>query len=394
LRVVILLWVFLLALFRIQLSFLGYLDFIYEKKKIVTAKVVNQYKKKNYYVLKLKNNEVSFYTTSRDNLKNLLNETIKLNILTDKISFLGYLTTFYAPSYNLKLKPINFIEEYIERQHKSTEMSNLFKALFLGESLEHQTRVKLSTLGISHLFALSGLHLGFISFLLFLIISPVYKIFHQKYPYRNKYVDIGIIVLVVEFLYLKFTNFPPSLIRAFVLEVVLFIFFYTLREIMSFKVLFLTLIVSFFIFFTKILSIGFLLSIAGVFYIYLFFNYFKFSFFNSIVLSFYMFLVMFIFSHTFFGNMNNFQLFSPIVNLLFSLFYPLEVFLHLIGLGGLLDKFVLWYLDFGEKFYYVNISVYFLIFFVCLSFIAIKKKWAFYGINLISLIVLIGSIKF
>jgi hypothetical protein len=65
-----------------------------------------------------------------------------------------------------------------------------------------------------------------------------------------------------------------------------------------------------------------------------------------------------------------------------------------VGFGGMFDKVVLWYLDFGEKFYYVNISVYFLAFFIILSFIAIKKKWAFYGINLISFIVLTGSIKF
>ncbi len=392
-RVVVVFWILLLIVFRLQFSFLGFLDFKYKPSQTLDVKVVNQYKKKNYFVLKIKNETLTFYTTSKENLKNLLNENISLTILTKNVGFWGYLTTFYAFSYNMKLKPISFLEEKIEKQHQSIKISNLFKALFLGSSIDFDTRKQLAALGVSHLFALSGLHLGFISFILFMIISPVYRFFHKKFPYRNKLVDIGIVVLIMEFLYLKFTSFPPSLIRAYVLEVVVFFFFFTLRDILNIKILIYTFFIAFFVFFTKIFSIGFLLSMVGVYYIYLFFNYYKANLYTSFLLSFYMFLVMFIWGHCFFGYMNNYQLLSPIINILFSVFYPLEVVLHFLGLGGIFDGIILKYLSFGGKYYYVNISLWFLIFFILLSFIAIKKKWAFYGINLLAFIILISSVK-
>ena len=384
---------FLFILLRMQLLFLNYLSFSYPFIKTVEAKVVNQYLKKDYWVLRLKNREVTFYITTKDNIKNLLNENIKVNIFTNKITFWGYLTSFYAVSYNLRLLEVFKVEKYIESQHKNEEIINLFKALFLGESMNYKTRKKLGALGISHLMALSGLHLGFISFFLFLMLNFFYKKVHKFFPYRNKWIDIGFIVLIMEFLYLWAVGFPPSLIRAFVLESVLFLVAVSFGNLFSVKALIITGCLSLFLFANKIFGIGFLLSMAGVFYIYLFFNYFKANFYNSILLSFYMFLVMFVWGHYFFGYMSNYQLLSPVVNILFSVFYPLGVCLHLFGMGGVFDEIILKYLALGEKYYYVNISIWFLIFFTLLSIIAIKKKWAFYGINLLAFIVLISSVR-
>ena len=378
---------------KFQLLFLFYLRFIDRPVTEIEAKVVNQYKKKNYYVLKLKNKNLTFYTINRDNLKNLLNDNIKIKIFTKNLTFYGFLTTFYATSFDLKLMPLSFFEALIEKQHKSTEISNLFKALFLGESIDYNTRKKLSALGISHLFALSGLHLGFISLFLYFLFLPFYNFFHKKFPFRNRYIDLGIIILFIEFLYLCFTNFPPSLIRAFFMEVILFIFAFSLQNILSVKVLIFTIVLAFLIFTFKILSLGFLLSILGVYYIYLFFRYFKFNFLNGIFLSFYMFIAMFVWGHYFFGNMNNYQLLSPFVNIAFPFFYATELLLHLLGFGGLMDNLIIKYLSLGEKFYYINVNVLFLSIFAFLSFIAFKKKWAFYGINLLAVIVLIGSIR-
>jgi competence protein ComEC len=392
LKKVIILWVFLAFLLRLQISFLNYLDFIYSPVREVKAKVINQYKKKNYYVLKLKNREVTFYTTNRDDLKNLLNENVSLKIFPQKISFFGYLKTFYVPSFDLRLLPLKSVEYFIEKQHDSKEMQNLFKALFLAEAVDYGTRQKLSALGISHLFALSGFHLGFISLILFLVFGGVYKFFQRFFPYRNRWIDIGVLVLGVEFFYLYVSFFPASLIRAYIMEVVLFLFAFYLKNPFSLKVLLITVLIGFYIFFMKVFGIGFLLSVVGVYYIYLFFRYFKPTFLNGIFLSFYLFLMMFVWGHCFFSQMNIYQLFSPVVNVAFSIFYPLEVFLHMLGIGGILDGWIEWYLSFGEKFYYVNITFWFLVLFAFLSVLAFFKKWAFYGINLLALIIILASI--
>ncbi len=263
--VVILLFIFLAFILRIQISFFNFLNFIDKPVREINVKVINQYKKKNYYVLKLKNRQLTFYTISRDNLKYLLNENITLKIFTKNITFWGYITKFYAPSFDLKLLDASFLDKWIENQHSNKKAINIYKALFLGESIDYETRQELSSLGISHLFALSGFHLGFISFSLFLIFGTFYKKFHRYFPYQNIYFDIGVLVLFVEFAYLYITSFPPSLIRAYVMEVILFLFAVKLKNIFDLKILFLTFFVSFFIFFTKIISIGFLLSILGVF---------------------------------------------------------------------------------------------------------------------------------
>ncbi|WP_456480591.1 ComEC/Rec2 family competence protein [Nautilia sp.] len=371
---------------------MNYLDFRYDKLKDVDVKVVNQYKKRGkrgeYFVLKLKTKDLTFYTVSRENLKNILNENVKLALITSGVSFKDYLFTFYAPSFNLRLLPVSALDEFIEKQHSDIRMTNIYKALFLGESIDYKTRRELSALGVSHLIALSGLHLGFISLFLYLVFTPVYKIFQKKFPYRNRFVDLAVLVFVIEFFYLYVTGFPPSLIRAYVLEIVVFLYAYYLQNPFSLKVLGVVFLFSLLIFGEKVFSIGYFLSITGVFYIYLFFRYYKPTFANSVLMSFYMFAVMFVISHSFFGNFNPYQFLSPFVNLLFAVFYPLEILLHLFGVGGMFDGIVLKYLQLGESFEIVKFPLWFGVVFLGLCVFAFFSKRMFYGINLISLAVI------
>ncbi len=380
----------LFSVVKFEFLFFNYLSFIYKPRRVIEARVIAQYKKRDYYVLKLKNREVTFYTTTYEDLKNLINDKLRLKIFTKNLSFLGYLTSFYAPSYDIKLLPLSKVDKFIEIQHKERKISNLFRALFLGESMDYQTRLALSSLGIAHLFALSGLHLGIISFLVFFIVRLFYSFFHKYFPYRNLYFDVGLIVLGVEFLYLYFTNFPPSLIRAYLLEVILFFMFFTLRDVLRFRVLGLLLGVSFLFFTFSVFTLGFLLSFLGVFYIYLFFNYFKPNFKNSILLSFYLFVVMSVYSFYFFHKSSDFIFLAPFITLLFPFFYVVEVVLHLLNMGGSLDFLVKGVLSLG-KVREVDVSLVEVLVFLFLSLMAIKKKWAFYGINVIGLIFVLRS---
>jgi competence protein ComEC len=175
------------------------------------------------------------------------------------------------------------------------------------------------------------------------------------------------------------------------MEIVIFIsLIYLEKE--PLKILIFTFLVSLIIFFEKVFSIGYFLSFIGVYYIFLFFKYFKINFLNSIILSFYMFLMMFVVSHFFFYNFNYYQFLSPIVNVLFTFFYPLSIFLHIFGIGDLFDNLIKLYLNMGEKSYYVKINYFILFTFLLLSFIAYYRKWAFYGINVLALSILLFNI--
>jgi competence protein ComEC len=365
---------FLLFMFFLNISYkyFEYKNFI-SKAQFITAKIVNQYKKKNYWVLKLKNNKIEFYTTTKDDLKDILNSKVEVGIITKRVSFWQYLTIFYAPTFNLGILEKEKYKKWIENQHKNKYIANIFNALFFGDSLYYKTRQELSTLGISHLLALSGLHLAIISGILYLILTPFYNFFMP--PYRNRNIDLGIIILMILFCYLYFVGFPPSLVRSFLMEIIAFIFAFYLRDILSFKLLFLTAIFGIIIFPSFLVSIGFFLSLSGVFLIFLFFKYFKPTFINGVlILPIYLYFAMILISHYFFGNFNFYQLFSPFVSIFFTIFYPFELFLHLIGEGGILDEVIKSYLTLGDKFItFYTPSFLFYIYLGLLGYFAMKK---------------------
>ena len=377
---------------NLSIYYVKYLNFKSHKFLNLEAKITNQYKKtkhnKSYFVLKLKSGNLDFYTTSRDNLKDILNKKVYLTIITSNITFYQYLTTFYAPSFYLGVFRDKWYKNFISKQHQNKTIENIYDALYFADSPYYKTRQEFSALGVSHLIALSGLHLGFLSAILYFLFSPIYKFFQKRYfPYRNRFFDLGILVLTILASYLYFVSFPPSLTRSFVMEVLLFIFAIRLKDIFSFWVLFWTAVFVIILFPKYIFSIGLFLSLAGVFYIYLFFHHFKFSKFKIfIILPFYLYLIMTPLAHYFFHQFNYYSFLSPIVSVLFEVFYPLSIILHLINHGNLFDSIILDYLNLGKEFISIKTSVYTFTFLVTISFISIFNKKFFYLLIISSII--------
>lgn len=104
---------------------------------ICTVWVEKQYKKKNYWVLKLQSTEgFSFYTSSRDNLKNLEGEHLSLRLFIKDLDFFSYMKGFYAPTQILsglesKLQRYSLMDS-LDTLH-SESISPLYKALFFAE---------------------------------------------------------------------------------------------------------------------------------------------------------------------------------------------------------------------------------------------------------------------
>jgi competence protein ComEC len=371
----------ILAVFFVNICYKynEYKNFI-SKYQFVKAKIVNQYKKQNHWVLKIKNNTLTFYTTTKDDLKDILNQNIEVGVVTKKISFWGFLTSFYAPTYHLGVLDKPKYKSFVQEQHKNKYIQNLFCALFFGDSLYHKTRIQLANLGISYLLALSGLHLAILSGFLYFLFAPIYSFFVK--PYRNKNIDLGILILIVLFCYLWFVGFPPSLVRSFVMEVLAFLFAFSLRNVVSFELLFFSALMCIALFPSFIISIGFFLSVSGVFLIFLFFKYFKATWLNGvIVLPIYLFFSMFLISHYFFGNFSIYQFLSPFISIVFTIFYPLEILLHLVGYGDIMDKVIEFYLNLGnsgENIYTPKIVFYIYIFVLLLV--------AFWGDNLLKFV--------
>jgi competence protein ComEC len=397
----LILFLSILFSFNIFLKYKQFQDFKSSKYFKTSAIVLSQYikttkKGKKYTVLKLKtDNSLKFYGISwQKNLKNMQSDRIKLKINTKKISFYRYLKGFFAPVYGMKIISPNAglkqkISTIIQNEHKNRSIKELFSALFLGTSLQKNLRKKIQTLGISHLVAISGFHLGVLSAILFFILTPIYRFFQDKFfPYRNLRLDLMIVTLFLLFGYLYLVGFMPSLIRAYTMLVIIYILYIRHIEIISFQTLALTTVLLLSFFPNLLFSISFWFSISGVFYIFLFLRYFPFlkPWQIIILLNFWVYLMMQPIVHAIFGLFSLYQIYSPILSMLFIIFYPLELFLHIINHGDLLDGMILKLFSIKASIVQIKTPLWFLILFILFSLFSAYKKIFLYILVLLDIL--------
>ncbi|WP_291953086.1 ComEC/Rec2 family competence protein, partial [Campylobacter sp.] len=339
---------------------------------------------KKYQVLKLKNSKFTFYTLNYKILNLDQNKLINLKIITKNINFKDYLSkNFFIPSYDIEQissnKQENFITQYFLNQHQNTKIIEFYGALFFAKNISYQLRQDINFYGIAHLIAISGYHLGLLFSFCFLILTPIYAFFQKKYfPYRNLKFDISLLVFILLISYTFLINFPPSYIRALCMALFGFYLYCKNINILSFNFLFLSVACCISIFPQLLFSVGFLFSILGVFYIYLYFYHFKNSFSNLthiFFLNFWTFLAM-ILPVLYFFPLLSFQQFLAIpLSIIFVIFYPLVLLLHIIGYGDFLDKILIHFFDI--KFYSIDfkVSFYFYLAYLFMSLLAIFNKY-------------------
>jgi len=346
--------------------------------------VENQYRKKNFWVLKLRSEEgFYFYTTSREDLKNLSGYNLQVRVFTQKLDFLSYLKGFYLPSVLLSRESLRQ-ERYVMMQRldeiHTGQPLTVFKALFFAGPIDKALRQKLSVLGINHLLAISGFHLGVLSFILFTLLKLIYMPIQGRFfPYRNSFRDLSVIVLVSLFVYLYFLNFVPSLLRAFSMSLFAFFLYDRGMKILSFASVFWVVMFLISMWPKLLFSLGFWLSVAGVFYIFVFLHYMKSikPWQSFILLHGWVYLAMLPIVHVFFGTFSLHQLYSPLLTMLFILFYPLELFLHLIGQGASLDFLLTALLSVQTKAVDIMLPLWSLFLYIFLSLLAVLHKFFF-----------------
>ncbi len=384
---------FFVVIFFINISFeyYKYKNLTQEEIYTNTSKIINIYDKPNYKVLKLSNNDFTFFTSTKNNFNK--NNNIFISIITTNIDFISYLKGFYAKSFNIYENPINNqnslfdkAKSYIDSEHKNKNISSLFNALFLAIPLDKDLQNIISSYGISHLIAISGFHLSVLSLIVYFIFNILYKPIHQRYlPYRNKQYDLLLVSSIVLFLYLIFLSSQAPLLRAFVMYIFAIFALRSNIKLLSFTTLLLCILIIISLFPKLLFSLSFWFSICGVFYIFLFLQYFKSL--NKIVLfiflNIWLYLAINPISHMFFANTSLYQLFSPFLTMLFSIFYPLELLLHLVNMGNILDKYIEIFLNHTIEVKNSFTNIYFFIFYLIVSFASIKSKKAFILLNIL-----------
>ncbi|EMH01509.1 ComEC/Rec2 family competence protein [Helicobacter pylori] len=348
----------LLLAINLYLEYLNHQKLDFSKPTILNAQILLQYPKtkdqKTYFVLKLQSKGMIFYTTIKEPLKNLQYRYAQFFGKIKPCSFLESLKSCFFQTYSFSLtRKQDFkshLRHFIDSAHSNALVGNLYRALFIGDSLNKDLRDRANALGINHLLAISGFHLGILSMSVYFLFSLFYIPLQKRYfPYRNAFYDIGVLVWVFLLGYLLLLDFLPSFFRAFLMGLLGFLACFFGVRILSFKLLVLACCIAIALLPKLLFSVGFLLSVCGVWYIFLFLKHTQIFFkdssflmrsFQAIALSVLVFLNMLIVAHAFFPMFSPYQLFSIPLGLIFIVFFPLSLFLHAVGLGSLLDHFL------------------------------------------------------
>jgi competence protein ComEC len=349
LTLVTLAFVFVVRLFW---EYESYQSFISKPFYFTYVTVIQSYQKiKNanaYQVLKVKSDEgLNFYTTLYEDQK-LQHKRLRLQLFPDKqIHFTDYLGTFYIKSRirqrdELRETAKDRLLKMVEAQHAKRELASFYNAIFFATPLESRLREKITLLGVNHLVALSGFHLGILWGLVYGILLLLYKPLQQRFfPYRYALIDIGSIAILFLGFYGWFVGFPDSLLRSYAMVLIGWIVLVLGMELLSFTFLTTVVMALIAVFPFLIVSLGFALSVAGVFYIFLLLQYAKevnVKVITFILIPFGIFILMLPIVHTFFSETSYYQLLSPLLSVLFVPFYPVAMVLHLFEIGDVLDE--------------------------------------------------------
>lgn len=389
---VFVLMIFFIFLINLSIEYSVYQELVDEEIYETKVEILNIYEKNKYNVLKLKNNNFIFFTNFEKKQKFNKSEVINIAFITTKINFFTYLKGFYTKTIyyeKVALKPTitQTLIKKSDSQHYNQMNKELFQALFFATPISKELRDICTNYGISHLIALSGFHLAVLSFLIYWIFYFPYGFFHKRYfPYRNIKYDLLLFTILILFIYVIFTGIVPSLFRAFIM----FCFgIYLLRcniKLFSFTNLLFVFLIIIALFPKYLFSLSLWFSIFGVFYIFLFIQYFKnikSKLFQVLFFNFWIYFAMNPIVHFFFETITYEQLLSPIFTILFTIFYPFELFLHFIGYGGLLDEYLILFFSYEFNSFSLMTNIWFFIIYMLVSFIAIFRKDAFYLLNIL-----------
>jgi len=390
-----------LVLFAIRLSFvyLQYQTFIVKPFYFTYVDVLQQYQKEKkgnrYTVLRVYSSELDLDFFTRTYRKdNLLNKRIRLKLFPSReMSFTEYLrTSFISSRVNRVLDKSDSLKysllRQIESQHTEPIITSFYQAIFLAKPLPKELRKQVSKLGVSHIIALSGMHLAILWGVLFFLFRPLYRVFQQRYfPYRFDLIDIGLLILLILGWFVWFVDAPASLLRSYGMMVVGWIVLILGVELVSFALLATIVMLLLFLFPKMVLSLAFWFSLLGVFYLFLIIKSFVGvnKYLVTLIIAFGMFVLMSPIVHIVFPTTSTLQLYSPLLSLGFSLFYPVSIFCHIVGVGGVFDEWLLALFRLESEVVNRELDIVLGVGYLLLSFGAVYFKRLFYLLFLVAL---------
>ena len=393
----------LIAFFSLLFEYFSYSELVRFDDAVVDAEVVHQYVKtkdaKRYHVLKMRSDDgASFYTTAPGHLRNLQGYRVRMRIHSDRLTYLEYLKGFFVfstiervhPQRSVKMK----LADTIASLHASERIGRIYAALFTASPMDKELRSVLSSLGISHLLAISGFHLGVLGFILYWLLKPPYAAMQgRRFPYRHGRRDLFIVTAAVLFAYVWFLDYVPSLVRAFGMMVVGYLLYDRGVRLFSMQSLLVVVMLLVSLWPRLFFSVGFWLSVCGVFFILLFMLHFSHRgrLWQFVAVHVWVYLMMLPVALYLFETFSPYHPLSIVWTMLFLLFYPMALALHLAGFGHGFDAPLLMLLESGTP-WKVSLPGLVVLLHFALALAAIRFRTALWLLGVVTLAVFVRAV--
>lgn len=376
---------------NLYIEFKNYEKFISSPYSFIKADLLfsdkRQGKNGDYYILQFKSDEFIFYTRSK-NLPKC--SSCEVGVITKNLKFKNYITgRFFLPSFKIVefIKPqsiTNHLKSAIISQHSDSKIQELYSALYLATPMSKELRQNVTNWGIAHIIAISGFHLSVIFVFIFFIAKFTIMPLQDRYfPYLNLRFYISLILFILMGFYLYILDFTPSFLRSYIMGVIGFLLLSRGLKIFSFGNLILSILIGVAFSVNLLFSIGFYFSALGVYFIFLYIYHFGNKddlnsywriFIHTLALEIFVFLAMNIPVYYFFPTVSWYQISVIPIAYIFVIFYPLSLFLHIFGYGGIFDEWILRFLEFAPAQGRAVVGLWEFIGYNILALLAIYKK--------------------
>lgn len=331
-------------------------------------------------------------------LRDLRGREVLVELQVGKVTFIDFLKGIHTRGVITEVYPELSLKEKWYRRiasvHQDQWMRELYGALFVATPMSQEFQALVGAMGLSHILSISGYHYGIISLIAYFLLRPPYRWLQNRYfPYRHGNRDLFLLVFGILFFYLWALEFIPPMVRALGMIAVGYWLYDRGIKIVSLQTLLIAVGVLLAFFPKLFFSLGFWFSSFGVLSIFIFIRYYEHWKPWQIFLALHLwcYLVLLPISLSVFGTFGWWHMGSIPLALVFNLYYPVVLGLHLTPWGDLFDPYLLQMFEAGDI-HTVTISLWVGVMSIILALGAMWRKEAFWSLGVLGLATLGGAV--
>lgn len=331
-------------------------------------------------------------------LRDLRGREVLVELQVGKVTFIDFLKGIHTRGVITEVYPELSLKEKWYRRiasvHQDQWMRELYGALFVATPMSQEFQALVGAMGLSHILSISGYHYGIISLIAYFLLRPPYRWLQNRYfPYRHGNRDLFLLVFGILFFYLWALEFIPPMVRAFGMIAVGYWLYDRGIKIVSLQTLLIAVGVLLAFFPKLFFSLGFWFSSFGVLSIFIFIRYYEHWKPWQIFLALHLwcYLVLLPISLSVFGTFGWWHMGSIPLALVFNLYYPVVLGLHLTPWGDLFDPYLLQMFEAGDI-HTVTIPLWVGVMSIILALGAMWRKEAFWSLGVLGLATLGGAV--